>query len=355
MAALAEAKVDVVQIDSLVVMKIVKHVDSEFYSGMTEVAGETCSGILTGLISMEEKKLEVTNCFATPRSESFIEGEETNQIAVSQVENKQEEVMEMLRRFRSMNIDYELVGFYQAHFFGACFTHEMVESLVDYQSSVQDGVCLIYDPVKTRQGKLSLHAYRLSKKALDLCVNTDWSPEVVKQAGLTYETMLEELPIVIKNSHLMNVMLAELALTPKSKPGIHLELGTRRSLEKCLRSIMFDIDELNKALANYNKYTQDKQKFDTMYNSLIQKRQLENEARVARGEAPIPLEDIKKSVKAPQLQTKNGMMEIFLDCCDTSAYADYAAEVTGENVAKLFLSEAFADNSSKDRSASIPR
>lgn len=45
---------------------------------------------------------------------------------------------------RNMNIDYELVGFYQAHPFGACFAQEMVDSLVDYQASVQDGVVLIY-------------------------------------------------------------------------------------------------------------------------------------------------------------------------------------------------------------------
>lgn len=43
-----------------------------------------------------------------------------------------------------MNIDYELVGFYQAHPFGACFNHDMVESLVDYQISNQNGIVLIY-------------------------------------------------------------------------------------------------------------------------------------------------------------------------------------------------------------------
>jgi hypothetical protein len=41
---ISDPKVDKVQIDSLVVMKIVKHVDIEFYSGMSEVAGETCQG-----------------------------------------------------------------------------------------------------------------------------------------------------------------------------------------------------------------------------------------------------------------------------------------------------------------------
>lgn len=43
-----------------------------------------------------------------------------------------------------MNIDYELVGFYQAHKFGACFTQEVIDSLVDYQTIFQDGVVIIY-------------------------------------------------------------------------------------------------------------------------------------------------------------------------------------------------------------------
>jgi hypothetical protein len=39
-------------------MKLVKHVDSEFYAGMSDVAGESCQGILTGLVLPDEKRLE---------------------------------------------------------------------------------------------------------------------------------------------------------------------------------------------------------------------------------------------------------------------------------------------------------
>lgn len=46
-----------------------------------------------------------------------------------------------------MNIDYEVVGFYQAHSFGACFTQDMLESLVDYQANLSEAIVLVYDPV----------------------------------------------------------------------------------------------------------------------------------------------------------------------------------------------------------------
>lgn len=35
----------------------------------------------------------------------------------------------------------------------------------------------VADPVKTRQGQLSIRAYRLSAKALEMSLDGDWSPE----------------------------------------------------------------------------------------------------------------------------------------------------------------------------------
>uniref|UniRef100_A0AAF5RWV8 Eukaryotic translation initiation factor 3 subunit H n=1 Tax=Wuchereria bancrofti TaxID=6293 RepID=A0AAF5RWV8_WUCBA len=344
--------VQFVQIDSLVVMKIVKHVDSEMYAGLNEVAGEACQGLLTGLVSIDDRRLEITNCFPTARAEPMLDGDEIAQNNAFYEEQKQAEMLDMLRKFRDMNIDYELVGFYQAHPFGACFAQETIDSLIDYQASVPDGVVLIYDPVKTRQGQLNIRAYRLSTKALEMSLDGDWSPESTRTTGLTYENMLEELPVVIKNSHLVNVMLAELALEGGcaiQRSSSHLELGTRRSLEKCLRSLMSDVDDLNRTVMAYTKYVADKQRYDlTIYNAM-QKRQAENEQREARGEPPLSFDDIKK-MKPPQLTTKCGMLESFLCSSDARAHSDYAAEVTSENIAKLFLAEAVVDShGSRDR------
>lgn len=81
-------------------MKLVKHVDSEFYAGMSDVAGEACQGILTGLVLPEEKRLEITNCFPTPRPELLVDAEDSTQIREQSYEEKQSETIEMLRRFR---------------------------------------------------------------------------------------------------------------------------------------------------------------------------------------------------------------------------------------------------------------
>jgi len=170
---------------------------------------------------------------------------------------------------------------------------------------------------------------------------------------LTFENMFEELPIVIKNSHLVNVMLSELSLSSvRPAEPVHLQLGAKGSLEKCMRSLMNHVDDLNRSINSYNKYAVDKARHDALISNLTQKRQLENETRRARGEPALPMDDIKK-MKAPTLQSKNGMLECFLAASETAAHVDHALEVSGENIAKLFLAEAVAEERvGKERSGS---
>lgn len=92
----------------------------------------------------------------------------------------------------------------------------------------------------------------------------------MKKSGVTFSGLLEELPVFIKNSHLMNVMLAELKLLQPRPKAPNLELGTRGGLEKTLRAMVADVEELNKSVGAYNKFTLEKQRFDAILNSLIQ-------------------------------------------------------------------------------------
>jgi len=112
------------------------------------------------------------------------------------------------------------------------------------------------------------------------------------------------------------------------------------------------VDELNRCISSYNKYLADKQRHDANLLNQTQKRQLDNESRIARGELPLSFDDIKK-IKGPTLASKNGLLDAYLAASETAALSDFAYEVTGENIAKLFLAEAIADDNvggSKERS-----
>ena len=72
-AAIAKSKCDFVQIDGLVVLKVLKHCQ--------EMGGgaESVQGILTGMVQHQDgsngpKRIEITNCFGLPNVNNFKSG-----------------------------------------------------------------------------------------------------------------------------------------------------------------------------------------------------------------------------------------------------------------------------------------
>lgn len=71
----------------------------------------------------------------------------------------------MLKKFRTINYDYLLVGFYQSIPFGACFTEAFVESVFDYQSNEKNSIVLVY-------GKIF---YLISKFCIEIICEIFWN------------------------------------------------------------------------------------------------------------------------------------------------------------------------------------
>jgi len=314
-------KANYVQLESLVVLKIIKHAENERAG-----AGDLAQGYLTGLVSSEDLRLEVTNCFPMPK----LKGEDDDESLAKHQES-------MLKMFRHINVDYLLLGWYQSAPFGACFNEAFVESMFDYQNLIDDSIVLVYDPVKTGQGLLSIKAYRLSPEAMKLCYK-DFSPDSIKKAGLTYEKLFEELPIKIKNSHLVNVALCELALSKKPGPAKQaLDLGSSGSLEKCLRQLMGHVETLNQETNRFNKYIVGKQRHDALKENWLQKRNIENESRRARGEPLLPVEEeVNKMFRIPNIPS---MLDGMLAASEVKAHVDHTLQVAAQNLSKLFIAE----------------
>ncbi|KAK0415412.1 hypothetical protein QR680_011935 [Steinernema hermaphroditum] len=248
---------DMVQLDCSVVMQIIRHVDSET-DRMTLAAGDPVQGFLTGLVSATEKgasRVEITKCFPSPQVDPVIERDDEN----GSVKGS-DEVSEMLQVFRELNYDYECVGFYQAFPFGTCYDEEVVRLLVEHQKNIDHGIALIYDPIRTEQGKLSLRAFRLSPAALELCSNVEFGPEEVQAAGLAIENLFVELPVVIKNSRLTNVFLAQLSKSSlENDNGFScgapaLKLSSPVALEQCTRQLVRDTEGLRQTVDSIRKY-----------------------------------------------------------------------------------------------------
>ena len=76
--------------------------------------------------------------------------------------------MDMMRSLRHVNIDHLHVGWYQSSNHSSFINRAFLDSQFSYQSAIEESVVLIYDPLKTSHGCLSLKAYRLSPKMMRL-------------------------------------------------------------------------------------------------------------------------------------------------------------------------------------------
>merc|ERR1712137_492153 len=128
---------------------------------------------------------------------------------------------------------------------GAFLSTQFLESQFTYQTSIEESVVLIYDPLKTCRGFLHLKAYRLTPQAVALYKENEFGVEAIKTHHLSFENLYQEVRLVIHNSHLVNSLLCELSeMVPSYEGSQYLDLGTASVLEKHLRNLTDNVDEL---------------------------------------------------------------------------------------------------------------
>lgn len=315
-----ESPIDFVQIDGLVVLKIIKHCHEEG-AGVTDVA----QGVLLGL--GVDNRLEITNCFPYPRH--------TDEEDFDEMEYQ----MEMMRHLRHVNVDHLHVGWYQSTHFGSFYNKPLLESQFNYQSSIEESVVLIYDPMKTSRGFLSLKAYRLSNTAMKLYKEGEFSLDMLKNLNVTYSKIFEEIRVIIRNSHLVNLLMCEVAdhAPEEDKSNQFLDMGTASFLEKSLQAMMECIDTVSQETNKLINHQRQVIKQQQAKNQYLQKRAAENNARAAKEEPPLPEEDINKLFKPIPPPPR---LDALLVYGQIDSYCKQVAQYASQNLAKLFMTEA---------------
>ncbi|XP_040855763.1 eukaryotic translation initiation factor 3 subunit H-like [Ochotona curzoniae] len=135
---------------------------------------------------------------------------------------------------------------------------------------------------------------------MEVCKEKDFSPKSLKKAIITFEHMFEEVLIVIKNSHLINILMWELekrsAIAEKHEL---LSLASSNHLGKNLQLLMDRVDEMSQNIVKYNTYTRDTSKQQQQKHQYQQLRQQENMQRQSGGQPPLP-KDLFKLFPHPQ-------------------------------------------------------
>eukprot|EP00127_Corallochytrium_limacisporum_P005231 Clim_evm48s201 gene=Clim_evmTU48s201 len=321
-----------VQVDALVILKIVKH---------CQESHSTVSGQLLGL--NVDTCLEISNCFPIPNVED-IDGQDAESF-------KYQYQIDMMRQLREVNVDSHSVGWYRSTFLGPpaqqtfAFNAAIVDTQFVYQDQIEQSVCLLYDPLRTAKGTLCLRALRLTQKFMDLYRASDFSHIAIRQANLSYNDIFEELPIKISNSSLMQVLLHEVdrQITDTYE---ELDMTTMPFLEKSLELLVGSMDQYTRDQNYFQQHVRSYMKVQQQVTQFIQKKRADATARGEDPESAIDEEEIMQKFQIPEPKNR---LEALLISSQVSQYCRQIQQFASTSFARLFLSELLQ----KDGSASV--
>jgi len=292
----AKVPVREVQLDGLVLLKMIKH--------CTENVPEVVTGQLLGLDIGE--KLEVTNCFPVPTS-------------FGKEEEEDEFQLEMMKGFRTVNIDNNTVGWYQSALLGSWLNASIIETQHSYQKEIPNSVVVVYDPFKTTRGCLALKAFRLTNDFMDLYSAGDLSSQGFAKYNVDSSSIFEEIPIKVHNSHLVHGFLYEVRENNSMNcEADRLQLSAGGFVEKTLGTLASTIDE----------YASEQSKFQ------YQQRLIARNKR-AQEDAGADADSIKPA-------TQPSRLEAFLLSNQLSNYCDQVQSATKMSFNKLYVTEALS-------------
>eukprot|EP00310_Coccolithus_braarudii_P012399 CAMPEP_0183352020 /NCGR_PEP_ID=MMETSP0164_2-20130417/26999_1 /TAXON_ID=221442 /ORGANISM="Coccolithus pelagicus ssp braarudi, Strain PLY182g" /LENGTH=333 /DNA_ID=CAMNT_0025524359 /DNA_START=62 /DNA_END=1063 /DNA_ORIENTATION=+ len=321
------SQVDVVELDALVVLKIVKHCQGALPSFVT--------GQLLGLDI--GRTLEVTNCFPFPSKE---EAEAARVEGAEEDEDGAEYQMEMMRCLREVNVDNNTVGWYQSTYFSSFIDDSCIETQFNYQENIKNCVVIIYDPSRTRASGTALRAFKLTDAFMALYKEGKFTLDSLSTTGVSTTDIFQELPIRVRNSHLSSALLLELqdecGLNPNASDFRRLELHTNPVLEKQLQLLIECIDDLQQESNKLQHHERNVQRQKAAQQQYLQKKKMEALARASKGEEPLPEEDLSNNPMFKPIPQPS-RLESLLITNQMQAYCRQINQFTGQSFTKLFL------------------
>lgn len=153
-----------VQIEALVVMRIIKHSTSTFPTPAT--------GCLVGMdvSSNSGQQLQVTNSFPFPASvpeqpqdQFYPTDAATLAAAAPRAKSNVSYQNEMIKLLREVNVDAQSVGWYTSTNMGNFINQNFIENQVYFQKAADEKtIALVFDVSRSSAGSLNIKAYRLS-------------------------------------------------------------------------------------------------------------------------------------------------------------------------------------------------
>ncbi|KAK4540577.1 hypothetical protein LTR36_009107 [Oleoguttula mirabilis] len=344
---IADSPIREIQVEALVVMRIIKHSTTSFPTPAT--------GCLVGMDIGSQ--LQITNSFPFPASNP--ENQQTNsnpadpyhqsdQVALSlaapRAKSSATYAGEMIKYLREVNVDAQGVGWYMSCSMGNFVSQAFVENQAFYQRGQEEKtVALVFDVSRSSQGSLNLKAYRLSPSFMAAFKDSKFSTESIQKSKLRYQDIFIELPITIHNSHLLTSFLHQIPAAPPQKTALDfpaslaelhhdpniasnplapnlesLDLSIDPFLEKTTDLMLESIEQHTTEQNNASYYQRSLAREQTKIKTWQEKRKNENLLRTQQKQPLLPEDEWQKLFKLP---TEPSRLELMLVGRQVEQYA----------------------------------
>jgi len=308
--AVGADKITCLEVSALVVLRIAKHCHENLPDAVT--------GPLLGLD--EGPLLYATDCFGYPQK---LDEDDDGEGSKYQTE--------MLRALRDVNVDCNIIGWYQTTFMGSFMTETLVETQYVYQNEIPKSVVLVYDPLQTSVGKGAFKAFRLTQ---DFIEKFKAGKEEGLAAPVASSDVFEEVPLKIVNSVLVEAFLLDQERRRSAQQFAMLDLENQSFLEKNLTFLLESLDYLGSEQQKMQYYERLAVKQAQQQKSLMEKRRLENVARRERGE-DVVAETEGAAVK--RFAVPSQAVDTILISSQIQTYCNQIQEYAGDSFSKVFL------------------
>jgi translation initiation factor 3 subunit H len=310
-----------VQVEGHVVLKIAKH--SRDNAAVHPVVTGSLLGLDVG------QTLEITECFPIPIHETLQDdGEEESY------------ELEMLRCLREINVDNNMVGWYQSSVSGSYQVLEIIDQFINSLESLERCVCLIYDVTSSRTGTHGIKAIRLADAFIEAYREGTLTIEKVKAKGITWEDVFVEIPVTVHNSPLAVALMHEMQSPSMGMTQLDLDrlnMDAAPLLEKNLEFLNECIDDLNAEQHKLTQYHLDMRKLHQKVMQWKVARRHENQQRRIMGEEPLPEDPPENEFKKP---VDPSQLDSLLLANQMHSYASQMSAVGAQSIEKLVLLEA---------------
>ncbi|KAG8219871.1 translation initiation factor 3 subunit 3, partial [Butyriboletus roseoflavus] len=327
----AEIPLTCVQLDALVVTKIVQH--------GREAPSASAHGLLLGLDL--DGILEVSNSFPLPSHTSEEEDKSSKSIGRYQAS--------MLRSLKEVQGDDNVVGFYQSTALGAFFNQTLIDTQAIHQERLRHGgVVIVHDVSQTARGNASFRAFRLTPSFMDAYKRGNFSSTSLMTHRLMFSSILEEIPLRIRTNPLASAFLQRLAapsLSPYTSAQLDagetsgiapsfsvLDLG-QSGLSRSLEQVSEGIDNYRTEDGNVGYLTRQIARERLRAEQYMAKRKEENAQRVGQGLSPLPEEDVSRMFKIPAEPSR---LESMLLLGQVDGYAKNLESRAGLTLLKMY-------------------